>query len=232
MAKILLVEDDEAIGLNLQLYLEHMHHTVEFVTQGEEASDRLKLYKYDLVILDWNLPKKSGVNVCREFRAAGGQTPVLMLTSMTTTESKVTGLDGGADDYMTKPFDLKELGSRVAALLRRVPMYTPSRLQVGQITIDVVEHTVLIDNEKIHLLPKEFALLELFLKNPGQLLSNEILLNKVWTSESDTTASVVRTHVHNLRKRLQSVANPTIATVHGLGYRLELDQLPSAAQPD
>lgn len=221
MAKILLVEDDYAAGEMLQSWLEHLQHSVELVRRGDEAEDRLKLYSYDLVLLDWNLPGKSGIEVCRGFRAGGGQTPVLMLTSKNSVDDKAEGLYGGADDYLSKPYDIKELAARITALLRRAPAFKPSRLQVGEITFDAVEHQVLINNEIVHLLPKEFALLELFLKHPNQLLSTELLLNKVWSSESDTTASVVKAHIYNLRKKISRAASPVINTVHGLGYRLD-----------
>lgn len=222
MAKIIVVEDDYATGTMVQTWLEHLQHSVELVTRGDEAHDRLKIYSYDLIVLDWNLPGKSGIEVCRAFRSNGGQTPILMLTSKSSIDDKTEGLYGGADDYLTKPFDMKELTARTVALLRRSPAFKANRFELGQITMDTLEHKVFVNNTELPLLPKEFALLELFLKHPNQLLSSELVLNKIWSSESDTTAATVRSHVYNLRKKLQNVDNPVIATVHGAGYRLEL----------
>ncbi len=222
MAKIIVVEDDFALGTMVQTWLENSQHSVELVNRGDDASALLQTYLYDLIVLDWNLPGKSGVEICRDFRNAGGQTPILMLTSKGSIDAKVEGLFSGADDYLTKPFDMKELAARVIALLRRNSVFKPNRLELGQIVFDSVEHVVLIDGKQVQLLPKEYALLELFLKHPNQLLSSEFILEKIWTSESDTTASTVRAHMYNLRKKLQNVSNPVIATVHGAGYRLEL----------
>lgn len=221
LAKIIVVEDDFALGTMVQTWLENSQHSVELVERGDEAISRLKTYLYDLIVLDWNLPGKSGVDICRDFRNGGGQTPILLLTSKGSVDNKVEGLHSGADDYLTKPFDMKELSARVIALLRRSSVFKPNRIEIGQIVLDSLEHHVFVDGKEVQLLPKEYALLELFLKHPNQLLSSEFILEKIWTSESDTTAATVRAHMYNLRKKLQKVENPSIATVHGAGYRLE-----------
>jgi len=222
MAKILVAEDDRETGATLLLWLTQQQHSVELVTSGDEASARLKLYSYDVVVLDWDLPVQSGLDICKEFRASGGVSAILMITGKDTIDDKEEGLYSGADDYLTKPFKLRELAARISALLRRAPVFKPNNLQVGKITLDSIQHTVFAGGKEISLLPKEFALLELFLRHPNELLSTEMLLEKLWSSESDSTASVVKAHIHNLRKKLECVDDPVITNVYGLGYRLTL----------
>lgn len=220
MAKILLVEDDTLVGKMVRDWLSGQQHVVELVTVGDEAAARLKLYSYDLIVLDWDLPVQSGLDVCKQFRASGGTSPVLMLTANDTIDHKEEGLYSGADDYLTKPFALKELSARIAALLRRPAVFRASNMQVGKITLDSIQHKAFVDGIEIPLLPKEYALLELLLKHPNELFSTQAILEKIWSSESDTTASVIKAHVSRLRKKLEHVDDPTITTVHGLGYRL------------
>lgn len=222
MAKILIVEDDLDLANNVVEWLKFEQHTVEAVHDGQEGADRLKLYKYDLAILDWELPKKNGPDVCKQYRAGGGQIPILMLTGKSEIEDKTTGLDAGADDYLTKPFSMKELSARLRALLRRPAATVANTLTVRDIVFDTGTKKVSKNGKEIELAPKELALLEFFLKHQDQVFSQEALLERVWSSESDASVFAVYTAVKTLRKKLTGAdEKPFLATVHGLGYRLE-----------
>jgi two-component system, OmpR family, manganese sensing response regulator len=206
MAKILLCEDDRLIGQSVVDGLQGLGHTVEWVQDGKEGADRLRLYQYDLAILDWNMPEMTGVEVCRQYREQGGVLPILMLTARDKDVEKVEGLDAGADDYLTKPFSLVELAARIRAILRRQPETLKTSLSLGE----------------IDLLPKEMALLEFLIRHPNQLFDVNDLLNHVWSSESDSTEDAVRQCVARLRRKLEVEGKKSpIVTVKGLGYRLE-----------
>jgi DNA-binding response OmpR family regulator len=222
MAKILLVEDDRDLANLVVNILNVERHTVEAVTDGPEALGRLKMFKYELVILDWMLPGLSGMDICTEFRARGGNTPILMLTTKSLPEEKERALDGGADDYLTKPFHHKELTARIRALLRRPQTVSAKVLQIGDVVLDPKTMKVFKKNEEIHLLPKEFSLLELFLRYPNQVFSGDALLDRVWASESSASVDTVRTYIKTLRKKIDAKGGTSlIRTVHGVGYCLD-----------
>jgi len=222
MAKILLVEDDRDLANLVVNILNVERHTVEAVTDGPEALGRLKMFKYELVILDWMLPGLSGMDICTEFRARGGNTPILMLTNKSLPEEKERALDGGADDYLTKPFHHKELTARIRALLRRPQAVSAKVLQIGNVVLDPKTMKVFKNAEEIHLLPKEFSLLELFLRYPNQVFSGDALLDRVWASESSASVDTVRTYIKTLRKKIDSKDGASlIRTVHGVGYCLD-----------
>lgn len=223
MAKLLVVEDDPKLSEQLHQLLVELKHEVETVDNGSEAADRLKFYQYDLVILDWNLPGKNGVDVCREYRDSGGSTPIIMLTGMDHIKNKEAGLDSGADDYLTKPFEPLELGARVRALLRRPTQMVGLKLKAGNLEIDTNHHTVTSSGAELQLLPKEFALLEFFMKHVDQVFSQEALLERVWNSESESTISTVYSYIKTLRKKL-GPDGQMIKTVHGVGYRFSEDE--------
>lgn len=222
MAKILIVEDDLDIATIVSRWLKHENHLVETSKDGEDAQMKLKLNQYDLIILDWMLPKITGVDLCKKFRANGGTTPILLLTAKSTIENKETGLDSGADDYLTKPFDLKELSARVRALMRRAGSLVNKTIKIGDISLDASEHQVLVADKQVSLNPKEFALLEFLMRHPGQIFSGEALLSRVWQSDAQASSDTVRAHIKNLRKKidLPGKASP-ISTVHGLGYKFD-----------
>jgi len=222
MAKILLVEDDPDLANLIGNILHVERHTIETVANGQEALGRLKMFRYELVVLDWMLPGMNGMDICTEFRSKGGNTPILMLTSKSTPEEKETALDGGADDYLTKPFHPKELTARIRALLRRPQTVNAKSLQIGDIVLDAKTMKVYKNDEEIHLLPKEFSLLELFLRYPNQVFSGDALLDRVWASESAASVDTVRTYIKTLRKKIDSKGRPSlIRTVHGVGYCLD-----------
>ena len=221
MAKILLVEDDQAVAEAIVDALEFESNVVEHVDCGLEASQRLKLYQYDLVVLDWDLPRKSGVEVCGEYRSGGGTLPILMLTGKSSVEDRVTGLDAGADDYLPKPFSMKELSARVRALLRRPEPMVSELVQLGPLQIDLKFHKVMRGQEELNLLAKEISLLEFLVRHRGQVFSVDDLLNKVWHSESDSSEDAVRQCVTRLRKKIDGEGeNSLIVTVKGLGYKV------------
>lgn len=151
MAKVLVVEDDRQLSALIVDFLQGDGHLPECVYKGSDGAERLAVYKYDLVILDWELPGLSGVDVCRQYRDCGGQTPIIMLTGKNTVDEKETGLDAGADDYLTKPFHLKELAARMRALLRRPPVATANLLKAGHLTLDPASRRVCSGDKELNL---------------------------------------------------------------------------------
>jgi DNA-binding response OmpR family regulator len=221
MAKILVVEDDESLSRMVSEWLAGEHHTVECSFDGADACEKLKFYEFDMVILDLNLPSMGGIKVLREFRASGKTTPVLILTGQDKIEDKEVGLDSGADDYLTKPFHMKELSARVRAVLRRPSSYAGDRLVSRGLELDPGNHTVKVNGNDISLLPKEFQLLEFLMRHPDQVFSADALLNRVWASASDSSIDALTTCVKRLRKKIDLDGSPSfIKTVHGVGYKL------------
>ncbi len=205
-------------------WLINEHHHVEASLDGADALEKLKFYDFDLVILDLNLPSMGGIKILREFRAAGKETPVLILTGQDKIEDKEVGLDSGADDYLTKPFHMKELSARVRAVLRRPSSYVGDRLTAGVLELNPGTHTVQINGKEISLLPKEFALLEFLMRHPDQVFSADALLNRVWASASDSSIDALTTCVKRLRKKIDIEGSPSfIKTVHGVGYKLSTE---------
>ncbi len=222
MAKILVADDDPDLVGMVEDCLEAELHTVDTVYSGKEAQDRLKIYKYDLVILDWQFPDAEGPDILSTFRGLGGLTPVLMLTGRSKTADKEHGLDSGADDYLTKPFDSRELKARVRALLRRSVGAASNVIKIRNLVLDPAAHTVTRDGKVIDLLPREYALLEFMMRHPNQTFSNEALLDRVWATESDSSHDAVRTCVQRLRKKIDVEGERSIiSTKHRVGYILE-----------
>ncbi|MBX3076913.1 response regulator transcription factor [Candidatus Obscuribacterales bacterium] len=224
MAKVLLVEDELDLASLINNWLAREHHLVEVVTDGPTALHRLKVAKYDVIILDVMLPGMSGFDICREFRATRGTTPILFLTARTSLQDKELGFLAGADDYLTKPFHLKELDFRVKALLRRGAVSGSNIFQLGDIQVDSDQHKVLKNGSEVHLLPKEFRLLEFFVRHPQRVFSPEELLENVWESDTSAHNDSVRGHITRLRKKLDTPGQPSIiSTVYGVGYKLQGD---------
>ncbi len=220
MAKILIVEDDVDLTNTLKTLLTFERHNVEVLHDGLEASIHLKMYRYDLLIIDWGLPGKSGLDVCREFRAAGGLTPVLMLTGKGEIESKITGLDSGADDYVTKPFHMQELPPRIRALLRRPQTTKQNLLTHKDLVVDSTKRTVAKAGANIILTKREFQVLEYLMRNHDQVYSYESLLDRVWPTSSDATAVALRTTMKRLRQKVDPNGD-MLRTIHGVGYIFE-----------
>jgi DNA-binding response OmpR family regulator len=221
LAKILIVEDDIQLSEIIARWLTNEHHVAETVADGEDALSRLKLYAYELVILDWHLPGMQGIDVLSAFRAAGGKTPILMLTGKRSVEEKMQGLDSGADDYLTKPFHGKELTARVRALLRRPADVLDNILRVGDIELNTVTYRAHRAGNDLKLVPKEFALLQYLMRYPGRYFTASKLLSEVWPSESDASTDALTTCLKRLRRKLDYEGQDSvIKNVHGMGYSL------------
>lgn len=221
MAKIVVVEDDKDLVNLIKGILSVERHTIDSVHDGHEALAIIQMHPYDLVILDWMLPGRTGTEICKDYRARGGAAPILMLTAKSTIDDRAEGLDSGADDYLTKPFHPKEFTARVRALLRRPQAVMAKTMKAADIELDPSQIKVFKASKEIHLLPKEFALLELFLRYPTQVFSAEALLDRVWNTDSSASLDTVRTYIKTLRKKIDT--NPKdslIRTVHGVGYSL------------
>ncbi len=222
MAKILLVEDDHAAASQMQTWLTAEEYLIEHAADGLKAWELLDMYEYDAIVLDWQLPGLSGIDILRRLRAARKMTPVLMLTAMADISQKETGFDGGADDYLTKPFDPRELSMRLKALLRRAADSVEHVLKVGGLTLEPSTRAASNNGKALQLQPKEFALLEFFMRNPDKVCSSESILNRVWSSDSEATGNTVRTYIYSLRKKLSDDNGKSpIQTVHAVGYKLE-----------
>lgn len=222
MAKILVVEDDREVAFAVEEALKALQHVVEVVADGADGLFRLTTYSYDLAILDWDLPTMSGVAVCQKYRSEGGKIPILMMTGKTNIVEKETGLDSGADDYLTKPFNLRELTARTRALLRRPPEVGNNNLQVRDLVLDTQSSKVYRAGVEIKLLPKEFALLEYIMRKKNQVLDVNDLLEHVWSSESESSEDAVRQCITRLRRKIDREGESSlISTIKGLGYRLD-----------
>lgn len=222
MAKILLIDDDKALCQVIEDWLEHRHHSVQLVHDGIDGISFLQYSHYDLVILDINMPGKDGFDLCREYRAGGGQTPILMLTGKDKIRDKEMGFGLGADDYLTKPFHMEELMMRVQALLRRANTLISNTLKAGNITLDPNTFSVWRADEKINLSKIEFALLEFFMRHPKQVFSPELIISRVWPSDAETAPETVRTCLKRLRSKIDEDGKPSlIQNIHGVGYVLE-----------
>jgi DNA-binding response OmpR family regulator len=222
MPKVLIIEDESDLAGPIQDWLTRENYTVEVVNEGNEALSRLKLFKYDVIVLDLMLPGIGGMEICQRYRSTGGNPPILMLTAKSSVEDKEAGLDAGADDYLTKPFHLKELSARLRAMLRRPAPATGKVLKLGNLSLDPTQGRATKDGQEIHLVPKEFSLLEFLMRHPNQVFSAEALLDRVWASDTLASPDTVRTHIKTLRRKIDTEGQPSwISTVHGLGYRID-----------
>lgn len=218
MTKVLVVEDDPALAETIVEWMEADGYDVQQVSDGSEAMDYLRSLPFDVVILDWNLPRMTGVQICKLYRASGGNAAVLMLTGMSQTRDKIEGLDSGADDYLTKPFDVEELCYRVKALLRRSRQYVGNTLMVGPLSLDTKSRRAMNDGVDLDLKPLEFALLEYFMRHPDQVITAEALINHVWPNDTEASVDAVYTCINRLRKKLNN--DSLIRNMRGVGYQL------------
>lgn len=224
MAKILVIEDDELIAESLRETLYTERHKVDAATRIGDAHSYLKAFSYDLLIIDWELPDGSGVALCKTLRQSGDQTPILILTARSNVEDKETGLDTGADDYMSKPFQSRELLARIRSLLRRPPVIAGNILKTADLEIDTVAMRVKRGERKIDLQPHELSVLEFLMRNPNVVFSTEQLMRRCWSSDQDISTEAVYTCMRRLRKKIsQAGERELITTVHGAGYRFEPD---------
>ena len=222
MAKILILDDDKSLCVSIQDWLEHKHHNVEISHDGLEGLALLQYAQFNLVILDVNMPGLNGFEICRRFRASGGQSLILMLTGQSQLIDKEIGFGAGADDYLTKPFHMDELLLRVEAMLRRPAVLASNTLRAGDLSLDTATFSVCRGEKRIHLSKIEFSLLEHFMRHPKQVFSPEALLAGVWSSDSETSTETVRTSLKRLRAKIDVEGQPSlIQNIHGVGYLLE-----------
>ncbi len=221
--KILLVEDDRDLRRFLKKALQEEGYTIEEAASGDDALDRALSSDYACIVLDVMLPGRDGFEVTTHLRGNGVTTPILLLTAKHELDDRVRGLEGGADDYVTKPFDLPELLARIVALIRRAQLrHEDTTLKVGQITLDPLKRQVMNGNRMVDLTPREFALLEFLMRNAGRTLSRSRIAEAVWNYQFDPETNVVDVYVNYLRKKVAfESSGAVIRTVRGVGYRLE-----------
>ncbi len=221
--KILVVEDDENIIIPIEEYLDEQNYIVEVASDGQAAREFLDVFDYDLIVLDVMLPKLDGISLCQQLRANGCKTPILMLTARDTIKDRVKGLDAGADDYLIKPFNLEELSARIRALLRRGETSLPPVLSWGDLCVDPSSCEVTYQQQILSLSPKEYRLLEFFLRHPRRMFSRSQLLDHLWSMDQIPEEATVKAHISSLRQKLKTAGleSDVIETVYGLGYRLK-----------
>ena len=222
--RVLVVEDDVKMAGLVRRGLAEDGLLVDIAPDGDEALWRAAATEYDAIVLDVMLPGEDGFEVCRRLRAAGVWSPVLMLTWRAEVEDRVTGLDAGADDYLTKPFSFAELHARLRALARRAPSERPTILEAGDLRLDPATRTVWRGDAEIALSAKEFSLLEAFIRRPGRVLSRLDLLEQAWDYAYENRSNVVDVYVRYLREKVdRPFGRRSIETVRGSGYRLRAD---------
>jgi DNA-binding response OmpR family regulator len=219
--KILVIEDEKEIRGTLKKNLEAECFAVDTASDGEMGLNMAKKSDYDLIVLDNLLPKKDGMQVCREVRAAGNHTPIVMLSVKSETATKVELLNAGADDYLSKPFSFEELLARVHALFRRPKGILNEIITVGDLSLDSSKHSVKRGNKVVYLTRKEFMLLEYLMRNVGSVLSRGMIMEHVWDMNADPFSNTIESHILSLRRKIENKANPSmIRTIPGRGYQL------------
>lgn len=222
MAKILVVDDDVEFAKSVKKWLDFDEHSVDVVHNATDALSNLRGLDYDVLLLDWNLPDMTGLELCKTYRASGGSAAVMMLTAFSAIDSKVQGLDSGADDYLTKPFETKEMLARVRSLLRRPGSYAGAVLKAGDVVLNAKSRIVTKAGVEIPLKRLEFAVLEFFMRHPNEVVSTDTLIKRVWNSPAEASTDSVYTCIKRLRQKLSETDNESvIKTVHGVGYRFD-----------
>jgi DNA-binding response OmpR family regulator len=223
--RVLLIEDDRKAARLLSKGLQEEGFVVDVAATGEGGEEQAALNEYDLVILDWLLPGRDGLTVCRALRASGNSTPIIMLTARDSVADRVSGLGTGADDYLTKPFAFDELLARIRALLRRSRSAQPAVLRVVDLTLDPFTRRVARGSLALSLTPKEYAILEALMRSVGQVVTRTRLAERVWDEASEVLDNLVDVHVSHLRKKIdRETTVPLIHTIRGVGYRLGPDE--------
>lgn len=220
---ILIVEDETALAGAVEHILQKAGHTTDWVSDGQAALDYIRGFSYDLVLLDIMLPRLDGLSVLRQIRSEGISTPVLMLTARATVPDKVTGLNAGADDYLTKPFDPEELLARVGAMTRRKGTVVLDQLTYGDLTLDLNTVSLRCGKKDVQLSPKEFQIARLLLSDPQMTFSKELLITRGWGLDSEATDNNVEAYISFLRKKLRYLGSKVgIKNLQKIGYRLEV----------
>lgn len=221
--RLIIVEDESVFAQNIKKLLELKGFAVDWLPSADIALNRILLYQheYDLILLDLSLPGMNGAELTEKLRAEGVTTPIIILTGNAETDNKVILLNSGADDYIVKPFSVDELIARINSVLRRPAQTQPVTFSAGNLTVDVTQRRITVANQEIQLTLKEYALLECFVRHPGDVLSREELSNKVWDFASLTLSNVLDVHMKNLRKKLSDTDDSArFETIRGVGYRL------------
>jgi DNA-binding response OmpR family regulator len=222
--KILIIEDEEKLAGAIKRSLEFEGYSVEVYNDGLEGAEAGLMQVYDLVILDLGLPGLDGISVCKKIRAKKKQLPILIITARDSVKSKIEGLDGGADDYIVKPFDFEELLARIRALLRRSKEDNNAVLSVGDLIFDQTSKNVTRGGVEISLSQKEMGLLEYLMKNQGKVMSKSQIIESVWDNQADPLSNVVDVYIGYLRNKIEKPFNKgatLIITVKGIGYKME-----------
>lgn len=221
--RILLAEDERDLADALEAMLKHNNYSVDTVDNGQDALDYLMLDDYDGAILDVMMPKMDGVTVVQKLRENKKSTPVLLLTAKSEIEDKVYGLDNGADDYLTKPFVIKELLARVRSMTRRQTTFTSNVLELGNVSLSKYTFELSTEKDKVRLSNKEYQMMEMLMRNPGNVIQTEQFLERIWGYDSDSEINVVWVNISYLRKKLKALdANVQIKATRNVGYTLEI----------
>jgi DNA-binding response OmpR family regulator/HPt (histidine-containing phosphotransfer) domain-containing protein len=228
--RILLVEDDNSIAQAVAGVFTRQHYLIDVADDGQDGWELATAFNYDLILLDVMLPKLDGISLCQQLRKQGYQVPILMLTAKDTRTDKVKGLDAGADDYVVKPFDFIELAARIRALLRRGSTQSPPVLEWNGLRLDPSNCQVAYDQQILPVTPKEYTILELFLRNRQRVFSRSAIVDRLWNLEDPPQEDTIKSHIKSLRQKLKATGAPSdfIETVYGLGYRLKpIEEEPS-----
>ena len=221
--RLLLAEDERDLADALEAMLKHNNYSVDTVDNGQDALDYLMLDDFDGALLDVMMPKMDGVTVVKKLRENKKNTPVLLLTAKSEVEDKVYGLDSGADDYLTKPFVIKELLARVRSMTRRQATFTSNVLELGNVSLSKYTFELSTDKDKVRLSNKEYQMMEMLMRNPGNVIQTEQFLERIWGYDSDSEINVVWVNISYLRKKLKALdANIQIKATRNVGYTLEI----------
>lgn len=220
--RLLVVEDEKKVASFIKKGLEEEHYAVDVAEDGEMGLYMTETNDYDLIVLDLMIPKIDGWELLRRIRANQNNVPILILTARDSVEDRVRGLNGGCDDYLTKPFAFAELLARIRALLRREKLEKEPMLKVGDLTLSLVTHRVMRKGKEIELTSKEYALLEYFMRNPDRILTRAMIAEHVWDYHFDSTTNVIDVYVNYLRKKIDKDFEPKlIHTIRGVGYMMK-----------
>ncbi|WP_300646921.1 response regulator transcription factor [Paenalcaligenes sp.] len=221
--RVLIIEDDRVLGPALRDFMQAQGHEAQLITQGDQLLLQCEQQRFDLLVLDLNLPQLSGLEALRQLRAAGHTIPVLILTARDALEDRVAGLDAGADDYVTKPFELAELAARVRALGRRHQAQLQHILEAGPLRLDTQNKELLFEGQRLNVSVREFSLLELLMQRAGKVVTKQQIIQSLSDRSTDFSDNAVEVYVYRLRKRLEHTG-VLIQTVRGFGYALEVSQ--------
>lgn len=222
VAKILIVEDNIELCENIVAWLSNELHNVDSCSDGVAALGYIKTYEYDAIVLDWALPKMSGYEILKQIRSQGNATPVLMLTGRRDIDDKEQALDAGADDYLTKPFEMRELSARLRVMIRRAAGAPANTLKIADIELDKQSKRVTKNGAELKLMRKDFEILELLMSYPNKVFSAETLIERIWTADATANPEVVRKHINRIRSQIDTKGQASlIRTVHGVGYAMD-----------